>query len=104
VQANNTQFAGILAETWVCPSFDHETTLNRGWLYNQKVPEVLLIDFNKPSLLMVHKALCSLEPTSTGQTDVDIKAPCEGEDGMWIWEPPWSCGSGWVAMYWGFER
>jgi hypothetical protein len=73
VQANNTQFAGILAETCVCPSFDHETTSNRGWLYNQKVPEVLLIDFNKSSLLMVYKALCSLEPTSTGQTDVSIK-------------------------------
>lgn len=59
-----------------------------GWLCNQKEPEVLLIDFNKTSLLLVHKAFCSLEPTSTGQTAVHIKGPCQGEEGMWIRDAP----------------
>jgi hypothetical protein len=100
VRGNNTQFARILAGSCaeqvstyiirhladVYPSFYpcHETTSNRGWLCNQKEPEVLLIDFNKSSLLMVYKALCLLEPTTTGQTDVHIKGSCMGERGRWI--------------------
>lgn len=95
-QANNARFAGIL--TKVCSeevfnrlrpttgnlSFYHESTSNRGWLSNEKELDVLLIDFNRTSILMVRKSLCSLEPTDTGQTNVRVKGPREGDDGI-IW-------------------
>jgi hypothetical protein len=87
------------------PKFHYETTSNRGWVFSEKDPYVLLIDFNESSAFMVHKSLFSLESAGRalgqpGQVDMYIKGPGEDDEGMWIRNAPVEL-CGWLDRYGG---
>lgn len=82
--------------------FCYEKSSNRGWMTHTWNHQILLIDFNERSLLIVSRFLCSLRSSNTApeQVDLRIEGTEDGDEGTWIrnlapnarqWLGSWAC-------------